>query len=181
VTIALLEPEAPAPAPELTPIGATGPVPAPPAARRLPRVAVSFTRPSEIEALAAPEPDERAGDGFEPEPPAPAPAPAEVAAERPAPAMKAPHVAADTARALRVYDTFPKLLEQARVAQAEVIVEVCVSDHGRVNDAVIARGGSSAIDATLRAAIRSWRYRPLLVNGAPTPFCHFMRITYGMN
>jgi len=49
------------------------------------------------------------------------------------------------------------------------------------SDAVIAEGGMAAFDHTLRAAIRSWRYRPLVVNGAPTPFCHFMKIKYALN
>jgi TonB family protein len=73
------------------------------------------------------------------------------------------------------------VLAQASLTQAEIVVEVCVSDRGQVSDAVIAEGGMAAIDATLRMAIRSWRYRPLLVNGAPTPFCHFMKLKYALN
>src|SRR5436305_2048216 len=82
---------------------------------------------------------------------------------------------------LLVHASLFALLSQAARTRAEVVVEVCVSDHGQVSDAVIAEGSLRAVDHTLCTAIRSWRYRPLVVNGAATPFCHFMRITYAMN
>jgi TonB family protein len=120
----------------------------------------------------------RADDG--PRPAAPAAEVRGQAAPSMAPAAP-PVIGAETARALRVYDSFPMVLAQSAASAADVVVEVCVSDHGQVSDAVIARGGHGAIGDTLRTAIRSWRYRPLVVNGAATPFCHFMRIQYAMN
>jgi hypothetical protein len=152
------------------------------AARRLPRVVTSFALDSHVTTVASADsgdPD----DESEAEEPAPAAPPATTTAEveRPAIPTKAPVIAPDAARALRVYDTYPMLLAQASLTRAEILVEVCVSDHGQVSDAVIAEGGMAAIDHTLRTAIRSWRYRPLLVNGSPTPFCHFMRIKYALD
>jgi hypothetical protein len=172
------EPLAPEPAPATPPVKSRGTIHS--AARRLPRVVTSFAPDSQV-TTAADSGDP--GEESEAEGPAPAPPPATASLEvaRPAPPTKAPVIAPDTARALRVYDTYPMLLAQASLTRAEILVEVCVSDHGQVSDAVIAEGGMAAIDHTLRAAIRSWRYRPLLVNGAPTPFCHFMKIKYALN
>jgi TonB family protein len=152
-----------------------------PVSRRLPRVVVSVARESELAAPLAPHTGEPQEDeeAFEAEPEAPPP-PAPIA-EAPSTPTKAPVIAPETARALRVYDTFPMVLAQARLAHAQMLVEVCVSDHGRVSDAVISESSVRSMDSTLRTAIRSWRYRPLVVNGAPIPFCHRMRIHYAMN
>jgi TonB family protein len=152
------------------------------ASRRLPRVVTSFAPHSDVPALASLD-SGNPGDEIETEEPTPAAAPAAtpVEVERTTSPTTAPVVTPDVAQALRVYDTYPMLLAQASLTRAEILVEVCVSDHGRVSDAVIAEGGMAAFDHTLRTAIRSWRYRPLLVNGAPTPFCHFMRIKYALN
>jgi hypothetical protein len=154
-------------------------------ARRTARVVTSFAHQSPITTEASPEPDDPADEGDDQGDDqgetAAAPTVAGIEEERLAPPTKAPVIAPDAARALRVYDTYPMLLAQASLTRAEILVEVCVSDHGQVSDAVIAQGGMAAIDHTLRTAIRSWRYRPLVVNGAPTPFCHFMRIKYALN
>jgi len=157
-----------------------------PISRRLPRVPVMVARDSEVVTPVAPdtgEAQEESGENDDSAFTASAPPPPVAIAEAVTPVTptRAPVIAPETARALRVYDTFPMLLAQNALSRAEVVVEVCVSDHGQVSDAVIAEGGMRAIDNTLRTAIRSWRYRPLVVNGAATPFCHFMRIKYAMN
>jgi TonB family protein len=185
VTITLLpadteEPQpAPAPANQITPIETKSRGASHLLSRRVAKVSTSFERSAEIAPIRGPDPDEP-DEAVETQP-AYAAVVSEAVAETLGNPTKAPVIAPDTARALRVYDTFPMLLARAALARAEVLVEVCVSDHGQVSDAVIAQGGMEAIDNTLRTAIRSWRYRPLLVNGAPTPFCHFMRIKYAMN
>src|SRR6185436_8725019 len=172
--------ERPAPAEPVAPAASRARGTSRSTARRLPRVMTTFASDAPIAAVASADPgdprEEQEGD--EPTPP---PAPVARIADEPIPPTRAPVIAPDTARALRVYDTYPMILAQASLTRAEVLVEVCVSDHGQVSDAVIAQGGMAAFDHTLRAAIRSWRYRPLVVNGAPTPFCHYMRIKYAMN
>jgi TonB family protein len=150
-------------------------------ARRAPKVMTTFSPEASIPSLASPQTGDPSEESEPEEPAPPSPAVARLEKEAIVPPAKAPVITPDTARALRVYDTYPMLLAQASLTRAEVLVEVCVSDHGQVSDAVIAQGGMAAIDHTLRTAIRSWRYRPLLVNGAPTPFCHFMRIKYALN
>jgi TonB family protein len=152
------------------------------AARRMRKVVTTFAKESRIPMPASPDSGDPDEETLEPEPQTSPPPPVAKIDEQPvAPPTSAPVIAPDTARALRVYETYPMLLAQASRTRFEIVVEVCVSDHGQVSDAVIAEGGMAAIDHTLRTAIRSWRYRPLLVNGAPTPFCHFMRIKYAMN
>jgi protein TonB len=107
---------------------------------------------------------------------------AEVMAAAAVAAARPTHVGSEVAKALRVYDAFPGLPEPMRAAGAEhvVVVDVCVSDAGAVSDVVITRGAAAALDSTLRATIRTWRYRPLFVSGAPMPFCHTVQIDYRM-
>jgi TonB family protein len=174
--------EEPLPAPAAAPVPTRGRSSLRTAARRPPRAVTTIAPEAPSAPVASADEDDRADEEPSDEEPSPAPEPAVTAqAEPAAPPTKAPVIAPDTARALRVYDTYPMLLAQASLTRAEILVEVCVSDHGQVSDAVIAEGGMAAFDHTLRAAIRSWRYRPLVVNGAPTPFCHFMRIKYALN
>lgn len=86
----------------------------------------------------------------------------------------------NAARALRVYDVFPAMPDRPGLARVERarMVEVCVSDRGSVSDAVIAERANDAFERTLRAAILTWRYRPLTVDGRPTPFCHLLHVSY---
>jgi hypothetical protein len=92
-----------------------------------------------------------------------------------------PAVEPEVARALRVYDAFPSLPDQAVRARPDLDVRVCVSTQGAVSDAVIVRGPADPSNETLRAAILRWRYRPFAPDGTPTPFCHLMRISYRVN
>jgi hypothetical protein len=87
-----------------------------------------------------------------------------------------------TARALRVYDVYPAPPEPLRAGVVHVLLaDICVSDRGLVSDVSMAPGGAAALESALRAAIRTWRYRPLLLDGVPTPFCHPMRFIYRQN
>ncbi len=63
---------------------------------------------------------------------------------------------------------YPPLAAQAR-ASAIVILEAHVGTDGRILDARILRGQPLFDDAAL-AAVRRWRYQPLLLNGVPTEF-----------
>jgi hypothetical protein len=92
-----------------------------------------------------------------------------------------PAVEPEVARALRVYDAFPSLPDQAVRARPDLDVKVCVSTQGAVSDAVIVHGPPDSSSETLRAAILRWRYRPFAPDGTPTPFCHLMRISYRMD
>jgi hypothetical protein len=85
------------------------------------------------------------------------------------------------AQGLRLEDSFPNLPEALRMPGARhvVMAEVCVARTGAVASARIAgEAASRPLGEALRHAILGWRYRPFLVDGAPTPFCHLLRIAY---
>jgi hypothetical protein len=90
-------------------------------------------------------------------------------------------VSMDYAAYLRTYESFPSLPEACwppgRTTNA-VLVEICVTERGDVNDVVVRQSAGPDTDAFLTKAIRSWRYRPRLVSGSPRPFCHPIRIVY---
>lgn len=120
------------------------------------------------------EPVEEPVDPAPPQPAPPEPAPP-TPVERSATAP--PLVASEVARALRVHDEFPSLVDRGAFRRPDLHVEVCVSAEGTVSDAAI-QGKRDHSTEALRAAILRWRYRPWTVDGAPAPFCHLMRISY---
>src|SRR5207249_2839818 len=109
---------------QATTLGEPAPAPAPAApsetkargtihsvARRAPKVLTSFDRDSRIALPASPDPGDPGEEDAQDQPPPPPPVTALAkVAEEPAPPPTAPVIAADTARALRVYDTYPMLL-----------------------------------------------------------------------
>jgi protein TonB len=68
----------------------------------------------------------------------------------------------------QVAPEYPAIAAQARVS-ALVILEAHVGTDGRILDARILRGQPLFDDAAL-AAVRRWRYQPLLLNGVPREF-----------
>ena len=65
----------------------------------------------------------------------------------------------------------PPALERAG-ATASVHLYICVSAQGTVASVRILRGAGPAIDGQIPSVIGRWRYRPLLIDGQPTPFCY---------
>ena len=141
----------------------------------------AFALPPDATQVTAAEPTPAAP----PEPPraVPPPPPAPLSAAPIAPVAKLAHVTPEVAKALREYDAFPSLPGPMRLMGTEhvVVVDICVSDRGSVDDVLITEGATDLFDSPLRAAIRTWRYRPLMVSGTPTPFCHVVRIDYRVN
>ncbi len=68
----------------------------------------------------------------------------------------------------QVPPVYPDLALQARVS-AIVILEALVDTRGSVQDVKVLRG-HPLFDAAAMAAVRQWRYQPLLLNGQPTDF-----------
>jgi protein TonB len=68
----------------------------------------------------------------------------------------------------RVDPAYPDLAREARV-EGIVILEARVDTRGRVADVKVLRG-HPLLDEPALAAVRQWRYRPLLLNGEPTEF-----------
>lgn len=68
----------------------------------------------------------------------------------------------------RVDPQYPQLAALSRV-EAIVILEALVDTQGRVEEVKVLRGSPLFNDAAT-AAVKQWRYKPLLLNGAPTDF-----------
>jgi periplasmic protein TonB len=68
----------------------------------------------------------------------------------------------------KVGPVYPDLAKQARLS-ALIILEATVDATGHVREVTILRGSPIFDDAAMEA-VRQWVYRPLLLNGVPTPF-----------
>jgi hypothetical protein len=126
---------------------------------------------------------EQAAGGKDVEAESPPTAAPRAASARSAEAEPFLHLPAEVAKALRIYDTFPALPDSMRRERVEhaVLLDVCVTERGSVSNVLTMQGSVAALDAELHSAIRTWRYRPLLVSGTPMPFCHALQVTYRLN
>ena len=91
--------------------------------------------------------------------------------EAPPPAAKLVRVGGQikTPKLLKKVDpVYPELAKQAR-AGALIILEATVDANGRVQDVRILRS-APLFDEAAVDAVKQWSYRPLLLNGVPTPF-----------
>jgi protein TonB len=68
----------------------------------------------------------------------------------------------------KVDPVYPELAKQAR-AGALIILEATVDATGRVQDVTVLRS-VPLFDEAAVDAVKQWAYRPLLLNGVPTPF-----------
>ena len=73
---------------------------------------------------------------------------------------------------------YPALASQARVA-ALLILEAEVGPDGRVRNVKVLRG-HPLFDESAMAAVRRWRYKPLLLNGVPTPFLVTVTVNFNL-
>ena len=78
----------------------------------------------------------------------------------------------------KVPPVYPALATQARIS-GNVIVEALVGMNGQVKSATIVHGLPLLDDAAL-AAVRQWRYQPLLLNGEPTEFILNVTVTFSL-
>jgi periplasmic protein TonB len=76
----------------------------------------------------------------------------------------------------RVDPEYPELARQARL-QAMVIMEAWVGVDGRVKSVKVLRG-ALLLDEPAMAAVRQWRYRPLLLNGQATEFLLTVTVSF---
>jgi hypothetical protein len=54
----------------------------------------------------------------------------------------------------------------------QTLVKVCVSINGAVDKATIMKASDPLADAEALRVVKTFRYRPFLVNGTPAPFCY---------
>jgi hypothetical protein len=76
---------------------------------------------------------------------------------------------------LRISDSFP---ENGLGRHFTVVMRVCVAATGAVDSVTVQESGGPDADRMLARDLRSWRYRPLMMEGIPTPFCHCIRMDY---
>jgi TonB family protein len=100
-------------------------------------------------------------------------------AAAPAPAREGP-ISPQEARYLRIYETYPRLPRSLWVKGVvySVRVQICVSAEGNVDEVQLLQGAAPELDSAVVSTLRTWRYRPRMVDGQPRPFCHLMKIHY---
>jgi len=89
-------------------------------------------------------------------------------------------ISAGEAGYLRTYEDYPSLPRSLWVVGRvySVLAQICVSARGEVSDVAIKRAAAPELDRAVTVALRSWRYRPRMVEGAPRPFCHLMKLDF---
>lgn len=53
-----------------------------------------------------------------------------------------------------------------------VLAKICVSPGGSVERVTIVKGADPLLDEGVVSTVKGWRYRPLLANSTPVPFCY---------
>lgn len=122
------------------------------------------------------------GEGELGEPTPPAPPPPEPPPPPPPPALPAPPVdepevvVAPQPLSGNARPAFPEDARR-RGLQGDVILKVRISATGEVVDVEVLRGEEPFLAAAI-AAVRTWRYRPALVDGKPSPFTRRVQIPF---
>jgi protein TonB len=65
----------------------------------------------------------------------------------------------------RVQPTYPPLAREARI-QGTVLLQAVIGKNGKIDDLQVVKGHPMLVAAAL-AAVKQWRYKPYLLNGAP--------------
>jgi hypothetical protein len=82
---------------------------------------------------------------------------------------------------LRTFDPLPTLPDSCWPPGRQsntVLLEICVSERGDVKDVVIRQSAGNDVDSYLSDSVKTWRYRPRIIQGTPRPFCHPIRLVY---
>jgi protein TonB len=74
---------------------------------------------------------------------------------------------------------FPAVLRATAGMKYSVKAKVCVGTSGSVDGVVILKHGPPMLDGSVSAAVKAWRFRPLVANGTPVPFCYFANFDFG--
>jgi hypothetical protein len=109
--------------------------------------------------------------------------PEELGPPKPGKPARPVYISSNLAAYFRTVEHFPSLPETYwRGGQSEypMMVQVCVSTEGTVTTITMQQNKDTNpdIDELVTNAIRTWRYRPRIINGYPRPFCHPIRIEY---
>lgn len=75
---------------------------------------------------------------------------------------------------------YPPLMRQGRV-QGKVILEAIIEKDGRVTDVRIVESPHPMLDESAIDAVQQWRYKPILIDGKPTPARVTITTTFGLH
>ena len=190
--VAAPPPPAPPPPPAAAPAAAKKPATAP----ATPVAHAEFVAPIEAPVSVAPEPagedDLGVPGGVEggvpggvvggvvgglpeapPPPPPPPPAPVQRGPVRVGGQIKPPTLVH------RVEPTYPPMAVSAHV-QGIVILEAIVDAEGRVTDVKVLRSVNLMLDREAVAAVRQWRYSPVVLNGTAVPFVLSVSLSFSL-
>jgi len=79
----------------------------------------------------------------------------------------------------RVEPTYPPTAVSARL-QGIVILEAVVDEEGTVKDVKVLRSVNPLLDREALAAVRQWRYSPVVLNGTPVPFVLSVSLSFSL-
>ena len=109
-------------------------------------------------------------------PPPPPPAPAPVAPK--APVRIGGQIQPPTL-IKRVEPTYPPMAVSAHV-QGIVILEAIVDEEGQVKEVKVLRSANLMLDQEAVAAVRQWRYAPVVLNGTPVRFVLSVALSFSL-
>lgn len=115
--------------------------------------------------------------GAAPPPPPPPPAPpAPPKKEAKVPVNLPENATAPVADSANAPPEYPAEMREKGV-EAKVILKIVVSENGLVTKVEVLRGEEPFVSAAI-AAVKTWRYSPALVGGAPTPVFRIVQLPF---
>jgi protein TonB len=79
----------------------------------------------------------------------------------------------------RVEPTYPPMAVSAHL-QGIVILEAIVDEEGVVKEVKVLRAVNPLLDREALAAVRQWRYAPVVLNGTPVPFVLTVSLSFSL-
>jgi TonB family protein len=74
------------------------------------------------------------------------------------------------------------MMMRANVMSTFAVIVLCIATDGSVASATLSRSTTyTEYDQSLLSGVRTWHYRPYMMNGAPVPACGTVRFDYRMN
>jgi outer membrane biosynthesis protein TonB len=72
---------------------------------------------------------------------------------------------------------FPAFLRRSG-ANYLVMTKICVAISGTVESVTVIKHADPTLDNNVVTKVKTWRFRPLMANGTPVPFCYFGRFEF---
>jgi periplasmic protein TonB len=134
--------------------------------------------------VAPPLPPSASPPSSSPSPPAAAPSPS-APATAPAAEKTVSATVLDANRSAGDKEILPDETTQSEIARSGMgqingSFKICVTDDGSINTVSMLKStGFPSYDVKIQSTIRkTWRYRPIIVSGKPTPVCTAVRFVY---